>query len=147
MKIEEYGIGNVRSHARYFRNILNVLPSRYSYLDSQRLVIAQFALGGLSFLGAIDQLQNKEEFVEWIYSLQSPHGGFFGSKIMKDLPSHLAKPHIASTFAAVQCLILLGDELERIHIPELLSWVKSLMNADGSFQGAADASEPTDLRE
>ena len=67
---------------------------------------------------------------------------------MKNLPPHLAKPHIASTFAAVQCLILLGDELDKIHVPELLSWVHSLMNPeDGSFQGAADASEPVTKRQ
>lgn len=67
---------------------------------------------------------------------------------MKNLPAHLAKPHIASTFAAVQCLILLGDELDKIHVPELLSWVHSLMNPEnGSFQGAADASEPVTKRQ
>jgi len=145
--MDNYDIGNRKSHIRYFKNILNVLPQRYASLDSQRLVIAQFALGGLSLLEAIDEVKNKQEFTDWIYSLQCPSGGFYGSKIMKNLPAHLAKPHIASTFAAVQCLILLGDELDKIHVPELLSWVHSLMNPeDGSFQGAADASEPTDLR-
>lgn len=144
--MDDYDIGNRKGHVRYFLHCLNVLPERYAYLDSQRLVIAHFALGGLSLLEATNAINNKQEYIDWIYSLQSPYGGFFGSEIMKHLPHSLAKPHIASTFAAIQCLIVLGDDLEKVKVPELLSWLRSLMNLDGSFQGASDASEPTDLR-
>ena len=76
--MDNYDIGNRKSHIRYFKNILNVLPQRYASLDSQRLVIAQFALGGLSLLEAIDEVKNKQEFTDWIYSLQCPSGGFYG---------------------------------------------------------------------
>jgi prenyltransferase beta subunit len=109
-------IGNRNRHIKYFKHCLNLLPARLAYLDSQRLVLAHFALGGLSILGGIDELKNKDEFIEWIYSLQSENGGFYGSEMMSNLPHDVATPHIASTFSALQSLLMLGDNLDRIKI-------------------------------
>jgi geranylgeranyl transferase type-1 subunit beta len=115
-------IGNRESHIKYFKRCLSLLPGRYSYLDSQRLVLSHFALGGLSFLGEIDNLENKEKIKDWIYSLQSKNGGFFGSDIQRHLSRTISQAHVAATFSAVQCLLILGDDLRRINVSSLLSW-------------------------
>ena len=98
---------------------------RYSSLDSQRLVISHFALGGLSLLDAIDELDHRDEIIDWIYSLQLPSGGFVGSDVQRNLSGTTSQAHIASTFSAVHCLIILGDDLSRINVKMLLSWVGS----------------------
>lgn len=98
------------------------MKTRYGSLDSQRLVIAHFALGGLSLLNAIDQVENVDDVINWVYSLQSPTGGFYGSDMQKSLSHRIQQTHIASTFSAVHCLLLLGDDLSRVNVPKLLSW-------------------------
>ena len=104
---------------------------RYSSLDSQRLVISHFALGGLSLLDAIDELGHREDIIDWIYSLQLPSGGFVGSDVQRNLSGTVSQAHIASTFSAVHCLIILGDDLSRINVKMLLSWVGSNQNFEG----------------
>ena len=80
-----------KRHIKYFVHCLGILPGRYGSYDSQRLVPTQFAIGGLSLLDGLDSLKNRDEIIEWIYSLQSPTGGFFGSEIMKNLNANLAQ--------------------------------------------------------
>ena len=104
---------------------------RYSSLDSQRLVISHFALGGLSLLDAIDELDHRDDIIDWIYSLQLPSGGFVGSDVQRNLSGTVSQAHIASTFSAVHCLIILGDDLSRINVKMLLSWVGSNQNFEG----------------
>uniref|UniRef100_H2XQ59 Prenyltransferase alpha-alpha toroid domain-containing protein n=2 Tax=Ciona intestinalis TaxID=7719 RepID=H2XQ59_CIOIN len=45
-----------KKHIRFFTRILQILPSRYSLLDTSRLTVAFFALSGLDVLGALDAL-------------------------------------------------------------------------------------------
>ena len=54
-------------------------------MDSQRIVLAHFALGGLSLLDSVDEIDNIPDVIDWIYSLQSPAGGFFGSDLQRQL--------------------------------------------------------------
>jgi len=135
-----------KRHIKYFIHCLGILPGRYGSYDSQRLVLTQFAVGGLSLLGGLDALKNKDEIIEWIYTLQSPTGGFFGSEIMKDLNKNLAQAHIASTFAALQVLLILGDDLSRVDVGRLMLWVSDLQTSSGSFLGAGDFQEGADTR-
>lgn len=139
-------VGQRKRHVKYFKQCLNLLPARLAYLDSQRLVLAHFAIGGLSVLDAIDELTNREEIIEWVYSLQSSSGGFYGSDMMSNLPHDVAQTHIASTFSALQSLLMLGDDLLRVHVDPLLSWLCQLQTPRGSFCGAANNTEQADMR-
>ncbi|KAF5913525.1 hypothetical protein HPG69_017144, partial [Diceros bicornis minor] len=76
-------------HVRFFQRCLQVLPERYSSLETssvtsrnnfhfsnkgsfmktKRLTIAFFALSGLDMLDSLDVV-NKDDIIEWIYSLQ-----------------------------------------------------------------------------
>ncbi|XP_068944284.1 geranylgeranyl transferase type-1 subunit beta isoform X2 [Petaurus breviceps papuanus] len=56
-------------HVRFFQRCLQVLPERYSSLETSRLTIAFFALSGLDMLDSLDVV-NKDDIIEWIYSLQ-----------------------------------------------------------------------------
>lgn len=147
MEKREIGdVGERKRHIKYFKQCLNLLPARLAYLDSQRLVLAHFALGGLCLLDAIDELTNQSEIIEWIYSLQSETGGFYGSEMMSNLPPDVAQPHIASTFSALQSLLMLHDDLSRVKVDPLLSWLCQLQTNQGSFCGAANNTEQADMR-
>uniref|UniRef100_A0A674H0M6 Protein geranylgeranyltransferase type I subunit beta n=1 Tax=Taeniopygia guttata TaxID=59729 RepID=A0A674H0M6_TAEGU len=56
-------------HVRFFQRCLQILPERYSSLETSRLTIAFFALSGLDMLDSLDVV-NKDDIIEWIYSLQ-----------------------------------------------------------------------------
>jgi len=139
-------VGSRHNNIKYFKRCLSLLPGRYSSLDSQRLVISHFALGGLSLLDAIDEVDHREDIIDWIYSLQLPSGGFVGSDVQKSLSGTISQAHIASTFSAVHCLIILGDDLSRINVKMLLSWLKLLQNDDGSISGVINKIESADMR-
>ncbi|PKU33661.1 geranylgeranyl transferase type-1 subunit beta isoform x2 [Limosa lapponica baueri] len=56
-------------HVCFFQRCLQILPERYSFLETSRLTIAFFALSGLDMLDSLDVV-NKDDIIEWIYSLQ-----------------------------------------------------------------------------
>ncbi|CAJ0924059.1 unnamed protein product [Ranitomeya imitator] len=56
-------------HVRYFQRSLQALPEQCSPLETSRLTIAFFALSGLDMLDSL-HVVNKDEIIEWIYSLQ-----------------------------------------------------------------------------
>ncbi|XP_020635693.3 geranylgeranyl transferase type-1 subunit beta isoform X2 [Pogona vitticeps] len=56
-------------HVRFFQRCLQILPERYSSLETSRLTVAFFALSGLDMLDSLDVV-NKDDIIEWIYSLQ-----------------------------------------------------------------------------
>ncbi|KAM6965172.1 geranylgeranyl transferase type-1 subunit beta [Aplochiton taeniatus] len=148
-------------HVRFFQRSLQVLPERYSSLETSRLTIVFFALAGLDVLDAMDVI-DKNNMVEWIYSLQvlptedqsnSGRCGFRGS-------SHLGLPyttkgpgvahpydsgHIAMTYTGLVCLVMLGDDLSRVNKQACMAGVKALQLEDGSFYAAPEGSE-NDMR-
>ncbi|XP_035236366.1 geranylgeranyl transferase type-1 subunit beta [Anguilla anguilla] len=149
-------------HVRFFQRCLQVLPERYSSLETSRLTIVFFALSGLDVLDALDVV-DKPSLIEWIYSLQvlptedqSNLGrcGFRGS-------SHLGVPynsskgpgtahpydsgHIAMTYTGLACLIILGDDLGRVNKEACLAGLKALQLEDGSFYAVPEGSE-NDMR-
>ena len=62
----------------------------------------------------------------------------------KKLPKQLQfinvifQAHIASTFAALQVLLMLGDDLSRVDSGRLMLWVSGLQTSSGSFLGAGE---------
>lgn len=144
---------------------MQVLPSRYQVLDSNRLTIAFFALSGLDVLNALDRLTSpsKEEIIEWIYSLQVISNkagtnikkcGFRGSSTNGVPTPNSSKSesfhdfdssHIAMTYTGLACLLILGDDLSRVDKYGCLQGVKALQMKNGSFESTLDGSE-NDMR-
>ncbi|ETE70855.1 Geranylgeranyl transferase type-1 subunit beta, partial [Ophiophagus hannah] len=163
-------------HVRFFQRSLQILPERYSSLETSRypresgerrsgrfgLTVAFFALSGLDMLDSLDVV-NKEDIIEWIYSLQvlptedrtNMHRcGFRGSSYL-GIPFNPSKGpgishpydsgHIAMTYTGLCCLIILGDDLRRVNKEACLAGLRALQLEDGSFCAVLEGSE-NDMR-
>ncbi|XP_054411811.2 geranylgeranyl transferase type-1 subunit beta isoform X3 [Pongo abelii] len=149
-------------HVRFFQRCLQVLPERYSSLETSRLTIAFFALSGLDMLDSLDVV-NKDDIIEWIYSLQVlptedrsnlNRCGFRGSSYL-GIPFNPSKApgtahpydsgHIAMTYTGLSCLVILGDDLSRVNKEACLAGLRALQLEDGSFCAVPEGSE-NDMR-
>ncbi|XP_077200448.1 geranylgeranyl transferase type-1 subunit beta isoform X4 [Paroedura picta] len=170
-------------HVRFFQRCLQILPERYSTLETSRygeasrqrtrgfeapadcdlrLTVAFFALSGLDMLDSLGVV-NKEDIIEWIYSLQvlptedrsNLHRcGFRGSSYL-GMPFNPSKGpgvshpydsgHIAMTYTGLCCLVILGDDLSRVNKEACLAGLRALQLEDGSFCAVLDGSE-NDMR-
>ncbi|XP_040277577.1 geranylgeranyl transferase type-1 subunit beta [Bufo bufo] len=149
-------------HVRYFQRSLQALPEQCSSLETSRLTIAFFALSGLDMLESL-HVVDKAEIIEWIYSLQVlptedksnlDRCGFRGSSCL-GLPFNPSKGHgiyhpydsghIAMTYTALSSLLILGDDLSRVHKEACLAGLRALQLPDGSFCAVPEGSE-NDMR-
>jgi len=85
------------AHAKYFRSILNVMPSPYASLDTSRMTAFYFSVVGLDILGQLDSV-NKQEIVDYIYTLQLANSrkgvssaGFIGGSFANHLVCGVCK--------------------------------------------------------
>lgn len=149
-------------HIKFFERCLQILPSRYSSLDTNRMTIAFFALSGLDLLNSLDRIEKeKESIIKWIYSLQIlPNDtgsnicqcGFRGSSTNTGKNSQktenklkLDSGHIAMTYTAVASLLILGDDLSGVNKSAILTALRNLQQEDGSFCCVPEGSE-NDMR-
>lgn len=102
-----------------------------------------FIVAALDLLGALEKVTTPDErqgWIEWIYTCQVPHtGGFrgFTGTMLSGMRSpqnwHWDPANLPNTYFALATLLILGDDLGRVRRRECLAWVKSLQRADGSF--------------
>lgn len=100
------------AHAKYFRSIINVMPSPYASLDTSRMTALYFSVVGLDILGQLDTV-NKNEIAEFIYALQlanskkgTSSAGFIGGSFANHLECGLCKaegPNATVTTAVESC--------------------------------------------
>ncbi|CAO3626725.1 unnamed protein product [Cunninghamella blakesleeana] len=141
-------------HIQYFLSNLKMLPSAYTDTETNRMTLAYFCLGGLELLGVLDTVisdQNKQDWINWIYSQQIvpsddgqnyPHCGFRGSswsgrsfnpnKTTCEY-QYYDSSHITNTYTALLNLLLLGDDLSRVNRNAILKSIKHLQQEDGSM--------------
>jgi geranylgeranyl transferase type-1 subunit beta len=120
-----YVTANNTLHKKYLLRILRGLPSSLGSLDTHRVILTYFAISGLDLLNELDSIPNKQYVIEWLYSLQVCDdaelvSGFQGSATLNTKlnfgQNALYKwGHIATTYSALATLVILGDDLERIH--------------------------------
>ncbi|XP_048734920.1 geranylgeranyl transferase type-1 subunit beta-like isoform X2 [Ostrea edulis] len=148
-------------HIKFFERCLQILPSRYCSLDTNRMTIAFFALSGLDLLNALNRIEkDKDKIIQWIYSLQilpNEDGsnicqcGFRGSSTntvnsqKKRNELKLDSGHIAMTYTALTSLLILGDDLGKVNKFTVLSALRNLQQEDGSFCCVPEGSE-NDMR-
>ena len=67
---------NTAAHVGYFLKLLEVLPSPYASLDTNRLTVAYFCVSGLDILGALERV-DAPALIRWVYAqqLSPPPGG------------------------------------------------------------------------
>ncbi|KAH7062074.1 geranylgeranyl transferas-like protein type i beta subunit [Macrophomina phaseolina] len=128
----------------YWKRCLKTfLPHLYTSNDCNRMTLAFFILSALDLLGQLPTAtteQERQDYIDWIYHNQHPDGGFRASPAMH-LPAtrspdsaHWDPPNLPATFFALQTLLILGDDLQRVKRRECLQWLPRLQRAeDGSF--------------
>ncbi|KAF9385906.1 Geranylgeranyl transferase type-1 subunit beta [Podila verticillata] len=60
-------------HIQYFKRSLQMLPQPYSSMDTHRVIMGMYAIGGLELLGVLDETlseANRKDWIEWIYAQQ-----------------------------------------------------------------------------
>ena len=138
-------------HARYFKIILQLMPSDCASIDSTRLTFAFFAISGLDILDSLSELSNeqKEEAIEWIYKLQiSGAGSKSGFQASTTLPKEATKyecGHLAMTYTGLATLLILGDNLSRVDKKSIIEGIRACQNPDGCFTAMITGSE-SDMR-
>lgn len=146
-------------HISYFLDNLRCLPEGYVGLDTSRMTALYFCVIGLDILGALDRIENKEEIIEFVYSMQLtspniclPCRGFVGSNylchntVLCDdnyclFYLETLQSHLAMTYSALCILITLGDDLSRIDKENIINGMASLQQYDGSFNASHSGNE------
>lgn len=133
---------NKDRHVKYWlRCVRTFLPNAYTSTDSSRMSLAFFIVAALDLLGMFESIITKEErlsWIEWIYSCQTPEGGFrgfTGTDLMKARNQgnrHWDPANVPATFFAICSLIILGDDLSALRRDECLSWLAKLQRENGS---------------
>ncbi|RSH78450.1 uncharacterized protein EHS24_002175 [Apiotrichum porosum] len=114
-----------KAHAAYFTRCMRALPSQAQEHDANRVTIAFFCLAGLELLGVLPQDGERDDWIEWLWSLQADSGGFSGS------PS--ATAHLPSTYTALSALALLRAPLDKLNRAGLAAFLRACQAPDGSF--------------
>lgn len=142
---------------KYLRHTLQVLPCSILLLDNSKVLLAYFAVAGLDVLGQLDKLPHtKQAVIDWIYMHQiteqiseNENGicGFRGSSTLltgcnkSSQSNEYDCSHVTMSFSALNTLVTLGDNLERVDKKSLLGSLKKLQLPDGSFTATFDGSE------
>ncbi|OMP84149.1 Geranylgeranyl transferase type-1 subunit beta [Diplodia seriata] len=128
----------------YWKRCLKTyLPHLYTSNDCNRMTLAFFIVAALDLLGAVCDScsdQERQDYIDWVYRNQHPDGGFRASPAM-DLAAartadngHWDPANLPATYFALQTLLVLGDDLQRVKRRECLQWLPRLQRPDdGSF--------------
>jgi geranylgeranyl transferase type-2 subunit beta len=155
-KIEEDGNDNVdldighsrvpflRScHLRYIRNLSNKLDSPTSYegavTEHLRMSGIYWTYSALSLLVSpseassilgvhVSPAESRPSVIEWVLKCYDPKSGGFAGNIGHD-------GHLLYTLSALQILIIADYDLSQLDIKNILNFVVSLQQNDGSFAG------------
>ena len=132
-------------HIKYWLRCLKTyLPTAYTSNDSNRVMLACFAVSALDLLGVLyDRTMDSERtgYIDWIYRCQHPDGGFrgftgtdfSGSVERGEGNKHWDPANLAGTYFGLAALLVLGDDLERLRRRECWDWVRNLQCDDGNF--------------
>ncbi|TXT10786.1 hypothetical protein VHUM_02291 [Vanrija humicola] len=123
------------AHASFFKLCLRAMPPQAQEHDSNRVTIAFFCLGGLALIGKLTpSAEERDAWIEWLWSLQAPTGGFRGS----DGEPAGTPGNLPSTYTALASLALLRAPLDRLDRPGLRSFLAACQAPDGSFSPTPD---------
>ncbi|KZC10550.1 PREDICTED: protein farnesyltransferase subunit beta [Dufourea novaeangliae] len=127
-----------QKHIKMLTTLMTHLDKTYESLDCSRPWLCYWILHCLQILGHHLNDDEYSKIAGFLAKCQSPEGGFGGG------PGQY--PHLASTYAAVNALCIIGTHqaYQVIDRTALKSFLTSLHNEDGSFNLHADGE--SDLR-
>ncbi|KAJ9498128.1 geranylgeranyl transferase type-1 subunit beta [Exophiala xenobiotica] len=130
-------------HIKYWKRCAQLLPEPYSAGEASRMSFGFFIVAALDLLGALETATTAEEregWINWIYTCQVPFtGGFRGftgtmlGGVRSQYNWHWDPANLPNTYFALATLIMLGDDLSRVRRNECMKWVRSLQRKNGSF--------------
>jgi protein farnesyltransferase subunit beta len=115
-------------HIKYLLSgLLKPLPKSFVGLDASGPWVMYWILHSMELLSVPLSDMIRYAAMERLLSFQSSTGGFGGGVRQE--------PHLATTYASVHALAILGieDGFKRILTKELYNWILSLKQSDGSF--------------
>jgi geranylgeranyl transferase type-1 subunit beta len=114
----------------------------YTSNDSNRMYLGYFILSACDVLDILTTSTlpaERQDWIDWIYHCQHPNGGFrmwpgtdFG-QLANSANAKWDPANINATYFALSSLLILGDDLKRVHRKDTLRWVGKMQRADGSF--------------
>lgn len=124
-------------HVAFLKNSLIHLDESYECLDSSRPWLCYWILHSLQILGETLEAEEYSKIAGFLGKCQSEKGGFGGG------PGQL--PHIATTYAAVNALCIIGtpEAYAVINREGLYNFLLSLRGEDGSFSVHVDGEVDT----
>jgi len=106
------------------------------------MTLAFFIVSALDLLGALftrTTLEERQDYIDWVYSCQHPDGGFrgfpatdFGDR-RNDENAVWDPANLPATYFALSLLCVLKDDLSRVKRKQCLRWLRSVQRPDGSF--------------
>lgn len=137
---------DIKRHQRFHQRLISVLPAKYQTEDPNKIAILYFSLCSLALLG--DSLpitgEEKTQLVQIIYNqmvVTDSHCSF--------VPSYSLLPHgstLSATCFALQCLLILGDDLHLINFNKLKQFVIDCQQENGGFTNSPNKNGDIDLR-
>lgn len=137
MTMPDLPVLEVQKHIAYHRRCLALLPDAFTGNDLNRLSLGFFSINALDILDQLEANttpQDRQHWIDWIYSCQVPTGGFRGSTATKSPQASIYDAaHLPATYFAIASLLVLGDDLKRVNRKGALDGLKRLQRSDGSF--------------
>ena len=128
---------DVAKHVAYHRRCLNLLPSAFTGNDLNRMSLGYFSLNALDILDKLTvttTVQDRMDWIDWIYSCQVPTGGFRGSPATQTPQASIYDAaHLPATYFALSSLLILGDDLTRVNRWGALDNLRRQQRKDGAF--------------
>lgn len=114
-------------HVRYLKKAYRGLSASYSVLDSSRPWLCYWILHSLAMLNQPFRFGMDLRTIDFLSRCQDPDGGYGGG------PGQM--PHLATTYAAVSCLVTIGGEtaLASINRDKVLRFLLRMKQPDGGF--------------
>ncbi|CAD5212416.1 unnamed protein product [Bursaphelenchus okinawaensis] len=152
----------IKKHIKLLHHCLKILPNAYLSLDGSRPTLLFFCISAMDILDQMGDLpaERKRDMIEYLYRLQitsknevpSESYGFRGHIYSyldpvsnTEVISEYESAHIAQTYSALCCLLILGDNLEQVDRTATLSALRQCQQPDGSFSAFSNQSE-SDMR-
>ncbi|KAK2661794.1 hypothetical protein Ddye_000368 [Dipteronia dyeriana] len=116
------------NHMEYLLSGLQQLGPSFCVLDANRPWICYWILHSIALLGESIATGLEDRTIDFLSRCQDPDGGYGGG------PGQM--PHLATTYAAVNSLITLGDEksLSSIDRDKIYRFLLSMKDSNGAFR-------------
>lgn len=135
---------DIKRHRRYHQRLIGVLPAKYQTEDPNKIAMLYFSLCSLALLEDLPQGTERAQFVALIRHLAVETGVHYAF-----VPSSALFPHgttLSATCFALQCLLILEDDLEGLPLHKIGQFVAHCQHANGGFTNTPGTGTEVDLR-